>query len=127
MRRIRRGELTQDELLEQQIEEARQRRFLKAMALKTAIGLSDEERHSLAQMIPGVDKDQGGSWKDLNPRQLSILINMLEGYVLIAALINQRPVQVYTAAPGGFQASSGSHTHSITINQPAHPIWSSTV
>ena len=72
------------------IEEVRQRRFLKAMALKEQIGLTKEERHELAQLIPGVDKDDGGSWKDLNPKQLHDLITMMEGWVFIEHILMQR-------------------------------------
>ena len=124
-RRIVRG-LTEDELLEQQIEDARHRRFLKAMALKTEIGLSDDERYSLAQMIPGVDKDSGGSWKALNPKQLSILINMLEGYGFISALMNQRfrpivqsPQEGWSGSTSTYTTGSGMHTHTINPSPQA--------
>jgi hypothetical protein len=43
------------------------------------LGLTKEERYELAQLLPGVDKDDGGSWKDLNPKQLHDLITMMEG------------------------------------------------
>jgi hypothetical protein len=128
MRRIHRGGPTPDEQLEIQIEETRHRRFLKAMALKSEIGLSDDERHSLAQMIPGVDKDDGGSWKELNPKQLSILINMLEGYLLISELLQQRVQRVVATtslsiAPkmrvAGSTYSAGSNIHTHTFNMPA--------
>lgn len=72
------------------IDEIRQRRFLKAMAMKDEIGLTEEERHSLAQMIPGVDKDDGGSWKELNPKQLGTLLNYMDGYLYISELLSQR-------------------------------------
>lgn len=118
MRRIQRG-LTEDQLLEQQIEAARERRFLKAMALKSQIGLTDDERHSLAQMLPGVDKDSGGSWKELNPKQLHDLICMLDGYLLIRELISQRPPVIPTLGTyaAGQTYTTGtyttSHTHAI--------------
>lgn len=72
------------------IEETRLRRFKKAMALKEQLGLTPDERHSLAQILPGVDKDDGGSWKDLDPKQLHDLITMMEGYVYITYLLMQR-------------------------------------
>ena len=75
---------------ENAIEEIRQRRFKKAMALKEDLGLTKEERHELAQLLPGVDKDDGGSWKDLNPKQLHDLITMMEGYVYITHLLSDR-------------------------------------
>jgi hypothetical protein len=61
-------------------------RWRKAMKLKEHIGLTDEERYELAQMLPGVDKDDGGSWKELDERQLHDLITMMEGFVLISHL-----------------------------------------
>ena len=75
---------------EDHVEEIRQRRFLKAMSLKDMLGLTDEERHELAQMIPGVDKDDGGSWKDLNPKQLGILLNFMEGFLFVTEILSQR-------------------------------------
>jgi hypothetical protein len=72
------------------IEEIRHRRFLKAMALKESIHLTDEERHELAQLLIGVDKDDGGSWKDLDPKQLHDLITMMEGHIYISYLELQR-------------------------------------
>jgi hypothetical protein len=61
-------------------------RYRRAMVLKDSIGLKDEQRYELAQLIPGVDKDDGGSWKELDERQLHDLITMLEGYVYITFL-----------------------------------------
>lgn len=72
------------------IEEARQRRFLKAMALKEALGLTPDERHELGKMIPGTDPDFDGSWKELNPKQLHDLITLMEGYVYIHHLLCER-------------------------------------
>lgn len=72
------------------IEEIRTRRFRKAMALKEEIGLNDDERHELAQLLIGVDKDDGGSWKDLNPKQLHDLICFMEGWSYINFLFSQR-------------------------------------
>lgn len=72
------------------IEEARQRRFHKAMALKEELGLTKQERYELAQLLPGVDKDDGGSWKDLTPKQLHDLITMMEGFVYITHILQER-------------------------------------
>lgn len=72
------------------VEEIRIRRFHKAMAMKDQIGLTTDERHELAQMIPGVDKDDGGSWVDLNPKQLGVLLNYMDGYLYISELLSQR-------------------------------------
>jgi len=63
---------------------ARDKRLKKAMQLsKHDVVLSQEERYSLAQMIPGIDKDDGGSWAELTAHQLDALIWMLEGYIWI--------------------------------------------
>jgi len=70
--------------------DARERRYRKAMALKEDLGLTREERYSLAQMIPGVDKDYGGSWKELDSDQLHDLITMMEGYIWITHMMMQR-------------------------------------
>jgi hypothetical protein len=75
---------------ENAIEEIRQRRFLKAMALKESLGLTKEERHELAQLLPGVDKDSGGSWKELNPKQLHDLITMMEGFIFLSHIYQNR-------------------------------------
>lgn len=60
------------------------------MALKEDLHLTTDERHELAQMLIGVDKDDGGSWRVLNPKQLHDLITMMEGYILISHLFQQR-------------------------------------
>ena len=65
-------------------------RYRKAMALKEQLGLSNEERYELAQMLPRVDKDSGGSWKELDSDQLHDLITMMEGYIWITYSIMQR-------------------------------------
>ena len=65
-------------------------RYRKAMALKESLRLSQEERYSLAQMLPSVDKDYGGSWRELNEEQLHDLITMMEGYVWISYMMMQR-------------------------------------
>lgn len=66
-------------------------RYRKAMVLKEELGLSKEERYSLAQMLPSVDKDYGGSWKELDSEQLHDLITMMEGFIWITHLMMQRP------------------------------------
>lgn len=70
--------------------DVRDRRYRKAMALKEDLSLTKEERYSLAQMLPGVDKDYGGSWKELDSDQLHDLITMMEGYIWITHMMMQR-------------------------------------
>ena len=70
--------------------DARERRYRKAMALKEDLGLTKEERYSLAQMIPGVDKDYGGAWKELDTDQLHDLITMMEGFIWITHMMMER-------------------------------------
>lgn len=72
------------------MQDARTRRYRKAMALKESLGLTQEERYSLAQMLPTVDKDYGGSWKELDNDQLHDLITMMEGYIWITYMMMQR-------------------------------------
>lgn len=64
--------------------------YKKAMSLKEHLELTDEERYELAQTLIGVDKDDGGSWKALDKRQLHDLITMMEGWVLIEHLRSMR-------------------------------------
>lgn len=73
------------------IEQKRQNRLRKAFATATDLGLTKGDRHELAQMLSSVDKDSGGSWKDLNPVQLHDLITMMEGYVFITHLLDGGP------------------------------------
>lgn len=68
----------------------RMNRYKKAMALKEELGFTSEERYELALMIPGVDKDSGGSWKELDSDQLHDLITMMEGYIWISYMMMQR-------------------------------------
>jgi hypothetical protein len=70
--------------------DGRMNRYRKAMALKEQLGLSDDERYELARMLPTVDKDDGGSWKDLDGDQLHDLITMMEGYIWISYMIMMR-------------------------------------
>jgi hypothetical protein len=67
-----------------------ERQFRKAMALKDQIGLSREERYSLAQMLHNVSRDFDGSWQDLDSAQLHELITMMEGWVWITHLMLER-------------------------------------
>jgi len=60
------------------------------MALKEQLGFTTEERHELALMLPRVDKDDGGSWKELDEDQLHDLITMMEGYIWITYMMMQR-------------------------------------
>lgn len=60
--------------------------YKKAMKIKEDLGLTDEQRYELAQLIIGVDKDDGGSWKALDKRQLHDLITMMEGFIYISYL-----------------------------------------
>jgi hypothetical protein len=59
------------------------------MALAKELGMTDDMRYSLAQMIPGVDKDDGGSWKVLTDKQLHDLLCMLEGFIYLTHLFEQ--------------------------------------
>jgi hypothetical protein len=70
--------------------DARSKRYRKAMVLKEELGLTTAERHELALMLPKVDKDDGGSWKDLDEDQLHDLITMMEGYIWITYMMMQR-------------------------------------
>ena len=70
--------------------DVRSNRYRKAMVLKEELGLSNEERHELALMLPRVDKDDGGSWKELDEDQLHDLITMMEGYIWISYMMMQR-------------------------------------
>jgi len=70
--------------------DTRSRRYRKAMALKEQLGFTTEERHDLALMLPRVDKDDGGSWKELDEDQLHDLITMMEGYIWITYMMMQR-------------------------------------
>ncbi len=65
------------------------RKFRRAMAVAEELGMTDEMRYSLAQMIPGVDKEDGGSWKVLTDKQLHDLLTMLDGYIWLTHLFAQ--------------------------------------
>ena len=68
-----------------------QKRLEKAMhyAKSSPINLTREERLELARMVPYADKELE-SWKELTRSQLDSLINMLEGYIFITYLLDQR-------------------------------------
>lgn len=60
----------------------------KAFMLAKAIGLTDDERHELATIILRRDIT---SWGELNEVQYSRLLDALDGYEKINALLNLRP------------------------------------
>ena len=68
------------------------KRFKKAMwyAGQPSLKLTRQERLDLARMIPSVDRDGSGSWKELSVSQLDDLLNMLEGWVYITHLLQDR-------------------------------------
>lgn len=68
----------------------REKRFKKAMVLKESLDLTDEERYSLAQMLPATSSEFTGSWKELDQDQLHDLITMMEGYIWITHLMLER-------------------------------------
>ena len=76
--------------MEASVSDARTNRYRKAMAMKDQLGLTKEERYELALMLPRVDKDDGGSWKELDSDQLHDLITMMEGYIWISYMMMQR-------------------------------------
>jgi len=65
------------------------KRFKKAMILAKELQLSDEDRYDLARVVPTVDQNGDGSWKDLTQTQLDYLLNMLEGYIFITYMKSQ--------------------------------------
>jgi hypothetical protein len=71
------------------------KRFKKAMLYVKSPGvdLNRQSRYDLAKMIPGVDSDGEGSWKDLTTSQLDDLLNMLEGFIFIKHLKNEQEGQ----------------------------------
>lgn len=72
-------------------EERRSKRFRKAMALNDDhFQFTKEERYELARMLVGVDTETGGSWKELNSKQLHDLITMMEGYAFINWILSSR-------------------------------------
>ena len=68
----------------------REKRYRRAMVLKEELKLTNEERYELALMLPRVDKDGTGSWKELDSDQLHDLLCMLEGYIYITYMMGQR-------------------------------------
>ena len=66
-------------------------RFKRAMIVAREIGLTKDERHELAQLIPTTDRDFDGSWKRLTEDELEELISLMEGYIYIRYLALMRP------------------------------------
>lgn len=56
-------------------------------ALADEIGMTSEERHELAEFVFGVD---GGSWVELDSKQLHDLATMLEGVIFVTFLRSAR-------------------------------------
>ncbi len=65
-------------------------RAKKAHTMAKELGLTSEERYELARMLPGVDKDLGGSWKDLSEEQYHDLLTMLDGFIWLNFIFAQR-------------------------------------
>ncbi len=65
-------------------------RAKKAHVLADEIGLSADERHELARMLPSIDSDTGGSWKDLDEKQYHDMLTMMEGFLLLTYQMMQR-------------------------------------
>lgn len=61
-------------------------RIKRAHVYAMELGLTDEQRYAIARMIPGVDPDGDGSWKNLTPEQEHDLLTLIEGYIYITAL-----------------------------------------
>lgn len=68
-----------------------QKRLEKAMhyAKGSPLFLDRQERIELARMVPGAESELE-SWKELTQGQLDSLINMLEGWIFISYLLDQR-------------------------------------
>lgn len=64
-------------------------RIKRAHVYAMELGMSDQQRYELALMIPGVDPDDGGSWKNLTPEQEHDLLTMIEGGIYLMAMMNQ--------------------------------------
>lgn len=60
-------------------------RIKRAHVYAMELGMSDEQRYELARMLPGVDPDGDGSWKNLTPEQEHDLLTMIEGYIFMTA------------------------------------------
>lgn len=71
-----------------------QKRLEKAMyyAKGSPLHMDREERLELARMVPGVSTELD-TWKDLTRSQLDDLINMLEGWIFISFMLEQRDVE----------------------------------
>lgn len=86
------AEMTAESIAANEVEEERRsKRFRKAMALNDDhFHFTKEERYELARMLVGVDTETGGSWKELNSKQLHDLITMMEGYAFINWMLSSR-------------------------------------
>lgn len=62
----------------------------KAFSLSNSLHFTDDERHELALMVVGVDRDGTGSWRDLTMSQLHDLLTMMEGAIYIEHMKSQR-------------------------------------
>lgn len=71
----------------------------KLYMLAKEIGLSDDERHALAEYLLRRDVD---TWKDLDDAQVCRLLDAIEGWSLISELERQR-----AAAPPEGEAAGG--------------------
>lgn len=58
----------------------------RAHVLAHELHLTDEMRYDLARMVIDVDPDSSGSWKDLDDRQFSDLVTMMEGWIFITKM-----------------------------------------
>ena len=65
-------------------------RIKRAHVYAMELGLTDEQRYDIARMLPGVDPDGDGSWKNLTPEQEHDLLTMFEGFIWITHLRSQQ-------------------------------------
>jgi hypothetical protein len=61
-------------------------RIKRAHVYAMELGLTDEQRYALARMLPGVDPDGPGSWKNLTSEQEHDLLTMIEGGIYLIAM-----------------------------------------
>lgn len=59
----------------------------KLWAITKEIGLSDEERHSLTEWVLKTDEV---SWRELDTEQVCRLIDSLEGFLFVTAIMMMR-------------------------------------
>jgi len=62
----------------------------RAHAWARSLGLTDEERYELARVLPTIEEHHNGSWKNLDEQQYHDLLTMMEGYVFLTHLMNDR-------------------------------------